>query len=675
MSSPIIWGAGGTARMLNSGALEFNNGVTMDTVSGDPNGVVTALKGSVILDVTNAKEYINTDGATAWELVNHTAITVANAANAAVTLTLSGSNALSGAFVVSNSGLTHLDLVASNNNSDTNYLHLTQTQVSALHPAVTVSNAATNSVTLTLGSNQVLSGVVEVTNLTLSHSNLVASNNNSDTNYLHLTQTQVTNYNNTVIPRLATHAALKAAKSTVGGLVYCTETQGLYHYCSNCTIPIDDDLVTITGDGGNTRWEMIQKVSRTQGDTGWIARDSAVVTKLSATSVRLTLSSAGAYSIKSVRKDLPAGNYDCTITGIAGVKYVGFSDLTGVLTCKDSLWDFGLECPAILAYWSGTAIVGEPQTELHGIRDTVWHAYAHKHFGLQYDSGLVFTGAIQSDNNNNPADDTCTFLWATDGAVTDEDITATPGIGQWLQTLGTGLTTSNAGIFNHFYYNGSFVTTVAAMADRAPFIHAGAGTLPQWNSGGTLTASVDGDYVVYHYFSTPMVGGWSVFARPHNAKYASLAAAQAATPGQLVWTSFAEVKHLYTAVWKVRTTFTNASHRAKLVSLQSYRLTPGTPASGVSATDHQSLSNRDAPNVHPDTSIFGTTANSLLRVSVAGPIEEVLLGVHIAALTEKTVPVAGDMLALADSATSNTTKKLDYATIVKMATFRSLTLG
>jgi hypothetical protein len=127
------------------------------------------------------------------------------------------------------------------------------------------------------------------------------------------------------------------------------------------------------------------------------------------------------------------------------------------------------------------------------------------------------------------------------------------------------------------------------MADRAPFIHAGANTPPQWESAGTLTASVTGDYIVYHYFVTPMVGGWSVFARPHNAKYTSLATALVARPNQLTWSNYAEIKHIYTAIFRVNTGWSN-SHRCKLVSLSDYRTVNAGPVAATSPTIHAGLS-------------------------------------------------------------------------------------
>jgi hypothetical protein len=423
----------------------------------------------------------------------------------------------------------------------------------------------------------------------------------------------------------------------------------------------------------------MQKMSRTQGDTGWINTDNATLTAISATEMRLTISTAAAIAIKSVRIAVPIGNYDATITGVAGVKFVGFNDATLVLSVQDSLWDFNTQVPVAVVYWSGTAIVAAPQTEFHGIRDAVWHHWAHSFLGTQYVSGLSFTGSVQTDNNTNPGatNEAVQNLWSTAGKIQDEDFVSSPGSGQWLQTLGSGLTSSNAGVFNHFYFNGTFITTVAAMADRAPFIHAGVDTPPQWNSGGTLTSGITGDYVVYHYFATPMVGGWSVFGRPHNAVFRSLASAQTARPSQLTWTNYAELKHLYTAIFRVNTGWDN-SHRCKLVRLDDYRLTAGTPVAAVAPTAHANLSGlelsgadityghiSDQAQIIEGAKTFSShllstdadtpAGNELIPVAKLGPI--------IAAATAKTTPVDADSVGLSDSADSGILKKLTWANL------------
>ena len=69
MGSPIIF-KGANAKMLNSGGLEFKNGMTIEPYAGNPNGVITRTKGSLIQDKTNAQVYINTTGAAIWKALS-----------------------------------------------------------------------------------------------------------------------------------------------------------------------------------------------------------------------------------------------------------------------------------------------------------------------------------------------------------------------------------------------------------------------------------------------------------------------------------------------------------------------------------------------------------------------------------------------------------------------------
>lgn len=398
-----------------------------------------------------------------------------------------------------------------------------------------------------------------------------------------------------------TVAAAGSATATVGQFCYIEEKEALYRYCL-CSAAADGDLVLTTGSGSH-RWTMMQKVSRTQGDTGWINTDNAVLTELNSTTIRLALTGIGQISIRSIRYDVPIGNYDFVVSGPAGEKFVYFDDATLTLKSQNSFWDFQTQVPVALVFWSGTAILGV-YTEFHGIRDTVWHAWAHLYFGSQYRTGLAATGLVQPDNNTNPNLDTVQYLWFTPGVIQDEDTTITVGSGNWTQTLGSGLTSADAAIIPFYYFNGTQVVPLAAMADRTPFIHAGGNTAPQWNNGGTLQAAVSGNYVVYHYFASPYINNRAVFARPHNAVFTSLITAQAARPNSLTWNEYNEVKHLYTAVFRVNTAWAPVpSHGCKIVSLQDFRTVAGSPANAVSPTSHSSLSGLTAPNAHPASSI------------------------------------------------------------------------
>jgi hypothetical protein len=412
----------------------------------------------------------------------------------------------------------------------------------------------------------------------------------------------------------ATIGQAKSSTETFGTLAYIVGKIGFYEYCSDCSQTADDDLILSTPAAGTTRWVKVQQVKRGVGDVGWVDTDAATISAISTTAVRLNVTSTAVYAVKGLRVELPAGNYDCVLSGAAGVKFIYFDDTTKVLKFSDVLFDFAHHCPVSVTYWSGTAIVAAPQTEFHGIRDIAWHKWAHNNLGTQYKEGLLFTGTVSADNTTAPADATVQYLWSTTGKIVDEDYESNPGVGQWLQTLGSGLTSTTAGLFNFFYYNGSFVTTNAAMADRTPFVHGGGVTFPYWNSGGVLTEASDNSYIVYHYFATPMTGGWAVFARPHNAQFTTLVLAQTARPSALTWSNYAELKHIYTAIFRTRAQFTNVPHRCKLVSLQDFRLIAGSPVSGISATDHQALSNRTATAAHPATAVItdATGFNSML---------------------------------------------------------------
>jgi hypothetical protein len=474
-------------------------------------------------------------------------------------------------------------------------------------------------------------------------------------------------------------AEAKAATPIGPEMAYIEEKAGIYVYCDSCAYDADDDLILTTGNGGDTRWELHQKLSRNIGDTGWVDSDNAIISAPNATTVRLAISSQAAIGIKGLRYPVPIGNYDITLSGDAGVKFIGFDDDSLVLKQRDTLWDFEAEVPVAIAYWSGTAIVAAPQTEFHGIRDTIWHKWAHNFLGLQYVSGLSFTGSVQTDNNTNPgASETVYNLWSTSGVVQDEDIRATPGDGQWAQTLGTGLAAADAGVFPFFYFNGTFITTIAAMADRAPFIHAGANTPPQWNNGGTLTAAITGDYIVYHYFANPMVGGWSIFGRPHNAKYTSLATALAARPTQLNWSNYAELKHIYTAIFRVNTTWAN-SHRCKLVSLSDYRTVAGTPVAATAPTNHAGLSGLELAgagvtwghiNDQPQT-IAGakTLPNGILAPTLAGISTA---GVAITGRTDGNSPGSG---LVGEPITASAVTSMPNTATVKTITSVSLSPG
>jgi hypothetical protein len=67
-TSPAIF-KGNNTSLLTQGGLEFFDGTLITPHSGNPSGSFSAKKGSLVLDITNAKLYQNTDGATAYSVI------------------------------------------------------------------------------------------------------------------------------------------------------------------------------------------------------------------------------------------------------------------------------------------------------------------------------------------------------------------------------------------------------------------------------------------------------------------------------------------------------------------------------------------------------------------------------------------------------------------------------
>jgi hypothetical protein len=181
-------------------------------------------------------------------------------------------------------------------------------------------------------------------------------------------------------------------------------------------------------------------------------------------------------------------------------------------------------------------------------------------------------------------------MFLSGGLLFDEDIpvdvtrTATPGTLPYGQELGTAQSLA-AGFGPSFVtWNAStskFVRT-APMADRTIFPYTGANGLPQWNNQatGALTALTDQQFGVYWIIASNNVNNGisgqvaeTIFVRPHNASFASIALAQAATVTALTWTNFpvAEFKVLYRVIFEARTAYTNSTHRCTVREVIDYR--------------------------------------------------------------------------------------------------------
>ena len=378
------------------------------------------------------------------------------------------------------------------------------------------------------------------------------------------------------------------------------------------------------------------------------------------TQLRLTLAAAHKIYIKGREVNLPSGNYDAGVdSGAAGLRVFYFDDASGTLKKKASFFSFPSDVCVAYATWNG-ASYDNLGWELH-TTDTspANHFYEHNFFGCQYLNGLASTYITYTDNNTdeqvnaNQTVNGVTYVitsvgntnWTLIGAASntlgleftatgvgsgtgkatpsgmetaafstgnlyDEDIPITIGTLPWNGvTLGNKTSYVSGLSCPFYYYNGATFTRVAPHAgtagdERTIFPFSGANGLPQWNSGSSLVASVTGDYLVYWVYGSSLLGADSVFIRPHNAKFASLVLAQAASDGSLQWTGFPspEAKLLYRFIVRASTAYTSI-HRSKIVDVKDFRVVAGSPLSAVTATDHASLNNRAIQNQHPSLAI------------------------------------------------------------------------
>lgn len=361
--------------------------------------------------------------------------------------------------------------------------------------------------------------------------------------------------------------------------------------------------------------------------TGWTSTTgvslSAVQTTTARDTLRLSVASATKVLWAGAEFNLAVGDYDLDLTGeAAGLYYCYFYDGSGVLTF-DTTTDvatFVDNIPVSFVWWSGTAI-STFAWELHSAdRNIPDHYWKHTTVGFRYRTGSGITHNVQTDNNTDPNLDTVQYMYLGTGNFLDEDIRVPIGTAPWDDVvLGTGLTSADAAALPFFYYNGTTLVKIPAMADRTPFIsgttgpafYSATGTIT-YNNAGTMTAVSTGDYAVYWVYASNLLEDTTMFIRPHNASFGSLSTAQASTDASLTWVDFpsAEVKLCYRLIFRVNTGWKPVpAHGCKLVNVQDYRLVSSAPVNSLSSTTHGSLSGRADANQHPVTAISADSTN------------------------------------------------------------------
>jgi hypothetical protein len=248
-----------------------------------------------------------------------------------------------------------------------------------------------------------------------------------------------------------------------------------------------------------------------------------------------------------------------------------FYDSSGTLQKSTTPWNITslTEIPIAIIYKDGSNY--KIYDERHSYsRCLEFHKWAHLTIGARYGSGL--TGTF-----------TNTTLSITQGVIYDEDISN--------DTNGTKTTAT-------LWYRNTGANAMRFESLQSYPYKQNSGTL-QYENAGTLTNASLNRFVNSWVYAVPDTG-------PTNAQIAIVI-------GQSQFTTISSARSDSTPVfagistleWKLlyRVTYQNVGGTATFAEAQDYRNVSSGPTSTFSPTDHASLTNRDAINQHPITSI------------------------------------------------------------------------
>lgn len=273
--------------------------------------------------------------------------------------------------------------------------------------------------------------------------------------------------------------------------------------------------------------------------------------------VKLTITSKYSYYWRGERIDVAANN-TCDLddfksgeTVETGLWYIYHNGDDGVLYADQVGWTIGFDYVQVATvFWNGSA--GAVSYEGHvATRDKLWHRTHHLTVGSMYQTGFDLTSPAVGANFS--------AIQLSSGTIWDEDIAKT--------------TSGNSTNCRLWYQTGASTYTFEN-SNRA---HLWSGAAVQYiNSAAYAKTAISGAQraVTWIYASTDIDRCLYVICDPAaSAPYASLPAARAATPPNLVGFGMSnELKLLYRCIWSA----------TDLVEIQDYRRSSALPAGGTS---------------------------------------------------------------------------------------------
>jgi hypothetical protein len=248
----------------------------------------------------------------------------------------------------------------------------------------------------------------------------------------------------------------------------------------------------------------------------------------------------------------------------------------------------------------------------HFDRDREWHNSQHFALGTYL---KLSSQCILADYTLATGSDAAVTWSLSSGVVVDEDI----------NVIIAGL--ADGGPYQRWYKlgaSGAWRRSAAAV----PFFYTAAGYI-NYNqlTGGSwqLTELANTDYVNYYIFLMPATeSAKQILVMPGQAKYATLASAQAAAVGSSDLSGFPSQEYLalYKIIFQAKAGHANTG-KCEIAAIERLPANKASSGSSVSPTVHNSLSGRSDPAAHPAASITFTPYSGIGSTESQAAIQEV----------------------------------------------------
>lgn len=322
---------------------------------------------------------------------------------------------------------------------------------------------------------------------------------------------------------------------------------------------------------------MLKLAQDTKEPTGFVDRVASLNFEIGTRTFTIT----GSFSFYNTGVKTTKASDSIVIPDVIGMHYI-YYNASNVMATSQTFPEF--DAPLVAAvYWDGTKPL--LMDERHGcVMDGATHRYLHSTIGTRYQSGL------------SALFDSVSLLVAS-GIIWDEDIKITIG---------------DQSVCDVLYKNGT--SNFTWNTNQSKYYHDN-GTNVYYNNVNALATATNTQYVAYWIFATnsitrPIV---SVMGQRVDSTLANARANNTFESLSFTNFPFQEMKLLYRVIIRGNKVYQEA---------QDLRSISNAPSGTYVATDHNALTGRSNPNVHPASSIDNTPTGDISSVTVQDAINE-----------------------------------------------------